>query len=125
MSRARLVCFTFVIKPDRKRAVALWHLGLDPGNSSEPSANFLGTFLMKEVGADAETEFSDEQTALLSARRMVVLTIRWLKQRSRHFWADASGQRLQMVGNQSSRSLSPAFIAWPGNGGDVRPGRST
>ena len=29
------------------------------------------------------------------------------------------------TGNQSSRSLSPAFMPWPGNGGEVGPGRST
>lgn len=33
--------------------------------------------------------------------------------------------RLKTIGNQSSRSLSPETIPCPGNGGEVRPGRST
>lgn len=33
--------------------------------------------------------------------------------------------REKAIGNQSSRSLSPETIPCPGNGGEVRPGRST
>lgn len=32
--------------------------------------------------------------------------------------------RCQITGNQSSRNRSPCAISWPGNGGDVGPGRS-